>query len=141
MEDLTKILKIGDRVYSPIFGYGVVTSLVPFNENDNHPICVKVKSTDLYFTKYGKFFDNFEDGECLLFPSETERTWDGYKTASSQGLQSYDKVLVRDSVVQKWNRQIFLSYHEGVEYPYECVGEDYKYCIPYEGNQDLVNNR
>lgn len=53
MQDLTKILKVGDRVWSILFGEGCVTAL----DDDALPICVQPKASDdiFYFDKSGRF--------------------------------------------------------------------------------------
>lgn len=47
-------------------------------------------------------------------------------------------VLVRDDIIIEWKYDIFS--HESIDdtYPYVCVGSTYMYCIPYEGNENLV---
>lgn len=52
----------------------------------------------------------------------------------------FDKVLVRDNSESKWVPDIFRYYDDNYpkDYPYRCCANDYKYCIPYEGNEHLV---
>lgn len=72
--DLTKILKVGDRVYSPLCGYGTIKDI---KINYTFPIIVcstTGRSRELQFTKCGRYF---EDSEVLLFPSDECRNWDG----------------------------------------------------------------
>ena len=55
-------------------------------------------------------------------------------------LKPFDKVLVRDSDSQTWSIDIFKKYdEEDKEYPYLCMFECYKQCIPYEGNESLFD--
>lgn len=55
-------------------------------------------------------------------------------------LKPFDKVLVRDNDSQTWSIDIFKKYdEEDKEYPYLCMFESYKQCIPYEGNESLFN--
>ena len=42
-----------------------------------------------------------------------------------------DKVLVKDIHSQLWKIGIFSHYIESDTFPYKCVGDDYKLCIPY----------
>ena len=47
-------------------------------------------------------------------------------------LKPFDKVLVRNCNVESWRFQIFSHILEGgVQYPYLCINNPYKYCIPY----------
>ena len=67
--DLTKILKVGDKVYSPILGDCTVAGI---NATAQHSIRVKCSDGNYNtFTKDGKFY-SFSP-ECLLFPSENNR--------------------------------------------------------------------
>lgn len=47
-------------------------------------------------------------------------------------LKSFDKVLVRDNKCKCWVVQLFSHIIEGeLHYPYACINNSYKYCIPY----------
>lgn len=68
--DLTKILKVGDKVYSPLFGDGHIISV------NNFPLPITVQWLDKNystFTKEGKYY--ISSPECLLFPSKDNRDW------------------------------------------------------------------
>lgn len=56
-------------------------------------------------------------------------------------LKPFDKVLVRDDNNERWDIDIFKRYNEEENeiYPYECLFECYKQCIPYEGNESLFD--
>lgn len=60
---------------------------------------------------------------------------DQYELVSSKfdpkTLKPFDKVLVRDSNEIKWKIDFFSHYHESIHFPYKCIGNSYKYCIPY----------
>ena len=61
MQDLTKILSIGDVVYNHAYGRGEVSSISP-DENNNFPIKVVYIKNDgktlfLKYTKHGKIFE------------------------------------------------------------------------------------
>jgi len=69
--DLTKILKIGDEVYYIISGqYTVVTEI----KAATYPIVCKAVTV----TKDGRLYNNYDNGECVIFPSKTERDWSKY---------------------------------------------------------------
>ena len=97
----------------------------------------------------------------MLFPSKDQRDWSKFMAKQSEmeelcksqeitkwayisdplpkqpkfdpkTLQPFDKVLVRDSDVVDWKVQLFSRIIEDEEYyPYVCINESYKYCIPY----------
>ena len=50
-------------------------------------------------------------------------------------LKPFDKVLVRDDKEDLWFANIFSYQHRDMYY---CLGECYRYCIPYEGNEKLL---
>ena len=53
-------------------------------------------------------------------------------------LKGFQQVLVRDNGDEKWRRHFFDYYDETSGYPYNCIGNGFKYCIPYEGNEHLA---
>lgn len=48
-------------------------------------------------------------------------------------------VLVRDAEDAKWKLDVFSHIEEDNNYPYACITNDYTKCIPYEGNEHLLN--
>ena len=58
-----------------------------------------------------------------------------------QEFKPFDKVLVRDDINEKWILSIFGCYEDEVDkdFPYVCLNGRYRYCIPYEGNEHLLN--
>lgn len=52
------------------------------------------------------------------------------------GLKPFDKVLVRDSTLDKWRTNLF-GYIDKDGY-YRCVYANWVYCIPYAGNENLL---
>ena len=54
-------------------------------------------------------------------------------------LKPFAKVLTRDYDNETWEIDIFGRYDKGdPAFPYHCVNERYKQCIPYEGNESLL---
>lgn len=55
-------------------------------------------------------------------------------------LKPFDKVLVRDGNKDKWNISFYGFYDikYDIKYPYECCGNSFAQCIPYEGNEHLL---
>ena len=74
--DLTKILKDcpkGTKLYSTI--HGEVTLITSNDTSEHYPIAVRLNSKKgESFTSEGKLLNKF-DGECILFPSKTQRDW------------------------------------------------------------------
>ena len=56
-------------------------------------------------------------------------------------LKPFDKVLVRDDNDEKWDIDIFKKYdeEENNTFPYLCLNDYYKQCIPYKGNESLFD--
>lgn len=53
--------------------------------------------------------------------------------------EPFQKVLVRDSDDDVWKADYFSHYDEDESlFPYCCVGENYKVCVAYEGNEHLL---
>lgn len=53
--------------------------------------------------------------------------------------EPFQKVLVRDSDDDVWKADYFSHYDEDESLlPYCCVGENYKVCVAYEGNEHLL---
>lgn len=50
----------------------------------------------------------------------------------------FDRVLVRQSETDKWEAMLFSNYTSGI-HRYRCGGMNYMFCIPYEGNEDLID--
>lgn len=50
----------------------------------------------------------------------------------------FDRVLVRQSETDKWEAMLFSNYISGI-HRYRCGGMNYMFCIPYEGNEDLID--
>lgn len=146
--NLVEILKDcpkGTKLYSPIYGDVELVS-VSLVECAKYPIEIKERSgaTD-GITKDGRIYEEF-NGECMLFPSKEQRDWSQFKVKSNKSkfdpktLKPYDKVLARDGNLGNW-KNLFFSYIIEREtcYPYFCLNNQYKYCIPYnEDTKHLV---
>ena len=136
--DLTKILKDcpkGTRLYSMVHGdvrfKGITGSIL-------YPIRIRLDDNDDEgFSADGKIFNGF--GECVLFPSKDQRDWSKFTAPwlkkerfDPKTLKPYDKVLTRDNKLKSWMVQLFSHIIEGeLCYPYYCINNSYKHCIPY----------
>ena len=128
----------GTKLYSPLFGE------VEFVITEIGSIIVKVLDngisySNVTFTAEGKLY-NIEQSECLLFPSKDNRDWNKFNLTVNT-FKPFDKVLVRDYIDEKWILSIFGCYEDEVDadFPYVCINGRYRYCIPYEGNEHLLN--
>ena len=144
--NLVEILKDcpkGTKLYSPIYG-DVELEEVYINDDKSYPIRVKIsKNTFNSFSEDGRNYREY-NGECMLFPSKDNRDWSKFKPKKPKfdpkTFQPFDKVLVRDGNLGNW-KNLFFSYIIEREtcYPYLCLNNQYKYCIPYnEDTKHLV---
>ena len=216
----------GTKLYSPLFGKCEYIVVV----DNKYPITIKVQRADgaisRFLMKDGRYFDGYEDTECLLFPSDKMRDWskffkrgdvvvdedletmvvfdswanddytefnttiDYYKISDKWGkedicctglfhkatdeeraefiataekyygdkynpetlqvdpvkvskpvcpFEPFQKVLVRDFCNEKWKADYFSHCNkDDCLLPYCCVGDSYKVCIAYEGNEHLL---
>ena len=137
--DLTKILKDcpkGTKLYSLVHGE------VEFERIETDFRCqyviIELKDHLLErITFDGKIY-NYDGGECILFPSKDQRDWSKFvapwykrERFDPKTLKVLDKVLVKDIPAKLWNIGIFSHYVESDTFPYKCVGDSYKLCIPY----------
>ena len=143
--NLAEILKDcpkGTKLYSTIYGD---VELVEVRINDNaYPIEIKIgEGSDMICdtTNDGRLLEEFP-GECILFPNRDQRDWSKFKPKKPKfdpkTLKPFDKVLVRDGNLGNW-KNLFFSYIIEREtcYPYFCLNNQYKYCIPY--NEDTMH--
>ena len=134
--NLVEILKncpSGTKLYSPLFGE---VEFLEVTDNFNFPINVRTKYGNIYgFTFLGSIFTLYE-GECLLFPSKEQRDWSKFKVKKpkfdTKTLKPFDKVLIRDKIIDKWKCSLFSHIVNG-DYgcKYSCIGSLYAMCIPY----------
>ena len=83
--NLVEILKDcpkGTKLYSPIFGD------VNFQLIDkyafNHPIRVRTDKNYIeYFTADGRYYFQYNGGECVLFPNKDQRDWSKFNIKKS----------------------------------------------------------
>ena len=140
--DLTKILDgcpIGTEFYSLI--HGTVRFLEILDMNTVYPIAVTSKVDKGYFTKGGRYFaDQTIDDECILVPSKYQRDWSKFERFwdkpkiekfDIKTLQPFDKVLVRDYLIDKWSCDFFSYIDNTMLFPIMGGGLMHKICIPY----------
>lgn len=132
--DLTKILKVGDSVYSPMGGDGVVIEII---KNTSQPIKVQWNNKSWStFTKDGKYYSEAPEG--ILFPSKDNRDWSTWKTKKECSFKPFEKVLVRHHDAADWVCG-FFSHTSSSFYRYCVSGGYWNQCIPYnKETQHLV---
>ena len=137
--DLTKILKDcpkGWKFYSTLYGE---VEFDKIKKESEYPIVIITKHGNKSDIKSdGRYYGEYEDGECTLFPSKDQRDWSKFSAPwykkdkfDPKTLQPFDKVLVRDSNGHIWVCDLFSYIKECTQFPYKCMASYYKCCIPY----------
>ena len=135
--DLTKILDgcpPGTEFYHLIYGQVALREVI----KDEYPIVLEPinKFIRTTLTKDGRM-NNRYDGECLLYPSKTQRDWSKFERFwdkpkverfDPKTLQPFDKVLVRNSSFDFWGVEIF-GYIDDCNRSF-CTTV-WQQCIPY----------
>ena len=78
-----------------------------------------------------------EDGKCWNAEKKCIEEPPGMK----HKFKPFEKVLVRDNYSEKWRANVFQAYDKNSsgDLFYRCINGVYWLCIPYEGNEALVN--
>ena len=137
--DLTKILKNcpkGTKLYSLVHGEVEFEHIETYCRHQY--VIIKLKDLLLERINFnGKLYNSY-DGECILFPSKDQRDWSKFTAPwykkdrfDPNTLNQFDKVLGRDHDRHIWKCNLFSHIIENESYPYKCVGNSYRYCIPY----------
>ena len=146
--DLTKILKDcpkGTELWSDNYGY---VKFMKVGTEWDTPIEVELANGLLaYYTKEGWWRKNYP-ANCLLWPSKDCRDWSKFTAPwykkekfDPKTLKTYDKVLVSDTDGGRWKINIFSHISNGA-YPYRCIVDFYKRCIPYnDDTKHLVGTK
>ena len=140
--DLIKILEgcpEGTKFYSSIYGN---VCFIRISHLSSYPIelmgCTKTfkMSTDVYTTKEGLDKHNF-NGECTLFPSKDQRDWSKFerfwdkpkvKRFDPKAFQPFDKILVRDSLDERWSIDFFSHKTGNIV---RALYSNWMYAIPF----------
>ena len=137
--DLTKILKDcpkGWKFYSTLYGE---VEFVKIKKESEYPIVIITKHGNNSDIKSdGRYYGEYDDGECTLFPSKDQRDWNKFTAPwykkekfDPKTLNPFDRVLGRDRIGRTWKCNLFSYITENEPYPYECVENCYEHCIPY----------
>ena len=154
MRDWDKFFKHGDIVYNP---HSQMYAVFECWANDDY---TEFNTTINYYKDHTFGKEEVCDTECFvkandeqktLFIAAAEKHYGGrYNPETLQvepvkaaepvcPFEPFQKVLVRDSCDDKWKADYFSHYDEDNGFfPYYCVGNYYKVCIAYEGNEHLL---
>ena len=127
----------GTKFYSSAFGEVVFQGII---EKSAFPICLKLDKGDdfWYVTSGGKLYD-YDIGECILFPSRTQRSWAKFERFWDKPkvekfdvntLHPFDKVLTRCDDSEKWGIDLF-GYFDNLYKGVCCLDAYLQMCIPY----------
>ena len=138
--DLRKILKDcpkGTILYSLIHGYVEFSKILDKGSRVIEVISITSSGQRFveHYTFRGQLHSVYNNDECVLFPSQTQRDWSKFTAPwykknkfDPKTLNPFDKVLVRDNINNPWVCDHF-SY---INHANICITTDRcKYCIPY----------
>lgn len=136
--DLTKILKDcpkGTKFYSTLYGE---VEFEKIKKESEYPIVIITKHGNNSDIKSdGRYYGEYDDGECTLFPSKDQRDWNKFTAPwykkdkfDPKTLNPFDKVLCKNGL-DMWRCDLFSSYVGTYACPNVCLGGSYTYCIPY----------
>ena len=155
MRDWSKFFKRGDVVVNEYTGLITVfdgwanDDYTKFNTTiDYYKISDSWGKEDIYCTG---IYRKATDEERAKFIAAAEKHYGGkynpetlqvepVKVAKSKcSFVPFQEVLVRDFCDEKWKADYFSHYNEDdCLFLYRCVGDSYKVCIAYEGNEHLL---
>ena len=155
MRDWSKFFKRGDIVYNPhsqmyaVFECWANDDYTEFNTTINHYKDNTFGKEEVCDTEC---FVKANDEQKALFIAAAEKYYgvkynpetlqvDPVKVSKPVcPFEPFQKVLVRDSCDERWKADYFSHYDvkDDSSLPYCCVGEWYKVCIAYEGNEHLL---
>lgn len=150
MCDWSKFFKRGDIVYNPhsqmyaVFECWANGDYTEFNTTINYYKDHTFGENEVCNTEC---FVKANDEQRTLFIAAAEKHYGGkYNPETLQVepkpkclFEPFQKVLVRDFCDEKWKADYFSHYNEdNCSYSYCCVGDDYKECVAYKGNEHLL---
>lgn len=104
----------GTKLYSPLFGK---CECIDVDHSEYYPIIIKVQRTDgtvaKGFMKDGRYFDGFEDAECLLFPSAKMRDWSKF---FKRGDIVYNPHSQMYAVFECWANDDYTEFNTTINY-------------------------
>lgn len=128
----------GTKLYSPLFGE---VKLDRVNDVIDYPIrCLASDGANPSFMSDGRYYREYSNTECMLFPSEDQRDWHKFKIPNQSKpkhqFKPFERVLVRNYNDNKWHCELFgFKDEDGI---FVCINSYWRQCIPYEGNEHLL---
>lgn len=150
MRDWSKFFKRGDIVYNP---HSQMYAVFECWANDDY---TEFNTTINYYKDHTFGEEEVCDTECFvkandeqktLFIAAAEKHYGGKYNPETMQVEPkpkcsfvpFQKVLARDFCDEKWKADYFSYYNEDdCLFLYRCVGDSYKVCIAYEGNEHLL---
>ena len=117
----------GLKLYSPLFGE------VEFDGIENGMIRITGKNVSECFYENGRYYYNFPNSECLLFPSVNHRCWQHWQ--NTLFLESIGSVCVDTIIEDK-----FILDYNGTFFS-DSTGHPYSDLIEEDGGNYLLNSR
>lgn len=74
----------------------------------------------------------------MFFGIESSPEFSNSSKIGKEEFKPFDRVLVRQSKSDKWEAMLFSNYTSEI-HRYRCGGMNYMFCIPYEGNEHLLD--
>ena len=139
--DLRKILKgcpKGTILYSLIHGYVEFSQILDKGSRVIEVISITSSGKRYveHYTFRGQLHSVYNNDECVLFPSQTQRDWSKFTAPwykkdrfDPKTLKPFDKVLARVANYAEWNTALFS--HISVNGVIKADGCAWKYIIPY----------
>lgn len=133
----------GTKLWSPICGECILNKVTT---DSAFPIECKTKNykgvyIPIIFTADGECNDNYEDRECVLFPSRDNHDWSTFKVPKKHKFfEPFQKVLCAsdlDNGHEVWAADFYSHYDESTFEHYLASGvivSDNE-ILPYEGNE------
>lgn len=153
--DLIQILKDapkGTMLWSPI--YGDCEFMEIQDDNDGYPIVMHTACDDYaFFSAKGEYCIDYDNTECILFPSRTNRDWSTFKIPPKdhKEFKPFEKVLRVDDCalaspdpwIKVWSCDFYSFYDKNTRTHYCASGYVAKddEIIPYIGNEDMLGKK
>lgn len=152
MRDWSKFFKHGDVVLNEHSGLVAIFAGWVDDEFTEFNATINLRKKDNFWSKEKETcptecFSKATNEERAEFIAAAEKHYGGkYNPETLQvepkpkcSFEPFQKVLVRDFCDEKWKADYFSHYNEdNCPYSYCCVGDAYKECVAYKGNEHLL---
>lgn len=110
----------GETFYSPLFGKVKLFRIDDDNEK-RYSITIEAihKSNGVHekfgFNEYGRYFDIYEDDECMIFPSKEQRDWRKWKEENKLKPKTWRGLLNTNNIETSYCE---IRYETNEDFPY-----------------------